>query len=399
MEKTDIKIKKNIAVVINSLRLGGGAERVASVVGSELNKKGYNVSFLVFKDARTKYEYKGKHVCIGENIEVKSSLGAFFAIFKRAKRIKEYCSENDIDTTISFMEEANFACMISKILFKNKAKIILSVREDPRYNKSKKVKILMKLLHKKADVVVANSKASGYALNNFFNLKNVITIYNPIDFNRINKLKEEAIKEDFEKIFLNSDVFINIGRFTKPKAQWRLIRAFSEVARYQKSAKLVILGEGEFKPRLENLIKKMNLDNNVFLIERQENIFSFLKKADCFIFSSLWEGLPNTVIEAVACELPVISTDCISGPREILAPNLDINKEIEYPYDCENGVLVKNLRENGIFDNVDKTPLSSIEKGLANAMISFLKNKKETKQFGLERFGLKNIINQWEEII
>ena len=86
-----------------------------------------------------------------------------------------------------------------------------------------------------------------------------------------------------------------------------------------------------------------------FSLDVQENVFPFLKKSDCFIFTSLWEGLPMTLIEALSMNLPIISTDCKTGPREILCPEIDLKKEIQYPYLGEYAVLIQPFPYEMIF--------------------------------------------------
>ena len=132
------------------------------------------------------------------------------------------------------------------------------------------------------------------------------------------KLSHEELPANYKELF-NGDYFnfINVGRLTQQKGQWFLIRSFRKVVNQHENARLFILGEGKLKKELEDLINKLNLKENVFLLNIQENVFPFLKSSDCFIFSSLWEGLPIVLIEALSMNLPIISTDCKTGPRKI----------------------------------------------------------------------------------
>jgi len=367
---------KKILIVINTIYIGGGAERAAVSIGNQLYNNGYDVNFLTFKDKKEKYEYKGKYTSL-KNKDIKNRLGALWAIFKRAKKIKQYCKNNNIDTVISFMEEANFASIISRIIFKNKVGIIVSLRNNPE-RKNKVAKLLIKLLYRKADKVIVNSKSIEKKLNEKFNIKNTTTIYNPIDFKEIDKLKKEKIDEKYLKLFKNSFVFITIGRLTVQKNQKLLIQEFAKVNKKIQNTKLLIIGEGELKNNLKNQIKELNLENNIFLLGRQINVFPFLIKSDCFVFSSLWEGMPNTVLEAAYCNLPVISTDCETGPREILAPKLNISENIRYPYIGDFGVLVKN--------NFYEEMMRAIE----------VKGKNNNN---LDMFSLNLIIKKWEKIL
>jgi len=124
------------------------------------------------------------------------------------------------------------------------------------------------------------------------------------------------------------------------KNQQLLIRAFANLKQWNQ-LQLLILGEGSDHQKLSELIIGLGVEENVELLGFQENPFNYLNASDVFVLSSNSEGLPNVIIEALACGCCVVSTDCLSGPREILAPNTELNRQlvdsIEY---AEYGVLV-----------------------------------------------------------
>ncbi len=384
--------RKRIAIVINSLKLGGGAEKVATTLGSELNERGYGVVFLVFQKAEVEYKFKGDYLNIGKDIKIKNSFGAFWAIFRRAKKIQIYCRNNDISTLISFMEEANFASIVSKIFFKNKAKVLVSVREDPRFKK-KIAKILMKILHPGADKVVANSQKAEKVLQENFGIKKTVNIYNPLDFDKILKLKTEAISPEEEVVFSSGFIFVNIGRLTRQKGQLFLLDSFKEVCQTNPRAKLVIIGEGELKKILEARIEELSLRDKVFLLEGKDNVYKYLARSDCFVSSSIWEGLPNTLIEALAVGLPLISTDCLTGPREIIAPDIELDKQIGYPYQGKFGYLVKT-KENYLSQGQEKEILSQAMKSMIKEKDKFIFSRKD-----LAKFELDSVVKKWEDLI
>lgn len=112
-------------------------------------------------------------------------------------------------------------------------------------------------------------------------------------------------------------VVISVGRLTTQKDFGLLIRAFAR-ARKACPSRLVILGEGEDRPMLTGLIRQLGLEQDVSLVGFVSNPYSFMTRASAFVLSSRWEGLPTVLIEALYCGLPVVSTDCPSGPYEIL---------------------------------------------------------------------------------
>ncbi|HEY0089668.1 MAG TPA: glycosyltransferase, partial [Candidatus Lokiarchaeia archaeon] len=256
-------------------------------------------------------------------------------------------------------------------------------------------RFLIRRLYKKADLVFSNSLGIRNSLDKDFNIASdkIKVIYNPIDIEKIQNLCHNSLEAEYRELFRHP-VIINIGRLTKQKGQEYLIRAFKNIITCRtrrgptsdhdprsdlgsaESAKLVILGEGELEKDLRDLAKKLGLENDIFFLGWQKNPFKFLSRARIFVLSSLWEGLPNTLIEALACGCPAISTDCPSGPNEIIETD-------------RSGILL---------------PVKD-ERALAQAIIKILSNpsfSQELIQNGKKRaedFSVKNIINQYERII
>lgn len=396
-------MEKKVLIVIHNLGIGGGAERIAAGVASGLKEKGNNVTLLTFYDIKDKYEYTGKTICLHEK-EYLNPISKIYKLIRRAKIIKKICKENEIDTVISFMETANFPVILSKILFKNKSKIVVSIRVNP-LAKNKDYRYFIKKLYPKSDLVVTLSRGVEYILNVKFNIKNTKTIYN---LQNVEKFVDQGRKKIVEKKHLNiyddSFVFITVGRLTEQKAQWNLIRAFKKVSLECKKARLIILGSGPLKSKLKELVIKLDLQNKVFLLGVVDNVFPYLKKANCFVLTSNYEGFGNVLTEALSQNLPVISTDCVAGPREILCPELEIDQKITYPHFGKYGVLVKPIQDDNIFYSIKEKPLTDEEEKLSNLMIEFLKDEKIQEKYknGLERskdFDKNKIIDEWISVI
>ena len=190
-------------------------------------------------------------------------------------------------------------------------------------------------MYGKADKVIPNSKGIKFDLIKNFNIEEskIQVINNPIDIKKISKLQNDNIKFKLNNKF----TFITIGSLHQQKNHNLLIEAF--LALNCKKCQLLIIGEGELKDRLQKKIDTLNLSNQVFLLGNKKNPYKYLKNADCFVFSSDYEGFPNVLLEALACEIAIISTDCQSGPREILAPEISytIENKIEF---AKFGILV-----------------------------------------------------------
>ncbi|MFP4401630.1 MAG: glycosyltransferase [Candidatus Nanoarchaeia archaeon] len=389
-------MKKRVLIVISSLKLGGGAERVASIIGTELNNREYEVHFLTFFDRKQKYEFSGKYTSLKEkdssNMLIQSS-----KLFTRARAIAKYCKKHNIDTSIGFMEEANFPLVLSRILFRNRSRIVVSQRNDPSRQRII-YKKLTQFLYNRADKVVSLSRGVENYLQKFVgvNSKKTTTIYNTVNLEKINSLKKEKLPSKYKNFFAKNDkIFITIGRLEQQKAHKYLIRAFKKLVNYNKNCKLIILGEGKLRKELQHLINSLNLQDNIYLLGNQNNVFSFIQKSDCFVFSSIYEGFGNVLLEALYLNKPVISADCNYGPREILAPQLKIDEKIKYPYYGEYGILFKPFS--------DKSHVE--EKQLFELMKEIVENKTLKEQYslkGLERvknFSTQNIIKEWERVI
>ena len=146
----------------------------------------------------------------------------------------------------------------------------------------------------------------------------VRVIYNPVVTSKLYKYSEEPIDERFNTVFNSGlPIILGAGRLTREKDFQTLIKAFSLVKK-RINSKLLILGEGEEGPILEKLINKSNLKGDVLLPGFVTNPYPFFKKANVFVLSSVWEGLPTVLIEAMALGVPVVSIDCPGGAREIL---------------------------------------------------------------------------------
>ena len=166
-------------------------------------------------------------------------------------------------------------------------------------------------------------------------------IYNPIDLKYINTI--ESLPSFFDKNMFN---IVTIGRLDSGKNHSLLINSIKKLN--NPKFKLYIFGEGKLKNELKILIEKYNLKQHVFLMGYESNPYKYLKAADLFVFSSNHEGFPNVLLEAMACHLPILATNCKSGPSEIMQLELEQNNLMFTNY----GILVPikdiNLMADGI---------------------------------------------------
>jgi glycosyltransferase involved in cell wall biosynthesis len=399
-------MKKKILILAESLTVGGGSERVAALLGTELYERGYEISYLTLIDKKPRYKFKGDYYTLDQDDYHGNILKLLFNLLRDSPRIKKICNDLDVDTIISVAEEANFHAVLSRWLFRNNVRIIVSQHMNPGIHLYSKLKTFtINFFYSRADKTVCVSKVIEKILNESFNVKNTRTIYNMMDIENNIKLSQKELPLKYKQLFEGNNFnFINMGRLTRQKGQWFLIRSFRQVVDHYENARLFLLGDGDLRKELEDLISKLDLNQNVFLLGDQENVFPFLKSSDCFISTSLYEGLPMVLIEALSMNLPIISSDCKTGPREILCPELDPNKEIVYPCYAKYGILNQPFTGEFIFKNLEEAPLDESEDMLSHLMIEMindpdLRGKHLNRGKMSENFNEDQIFRTWESII
>jgi glycosyltransferase involved in cell wall biosynthesis len=354
--------------------------------------------------SRVDYPYEGELVYLDRsrhiNLFVKIKL-----LFLRILKVKKLKKENPKGAVISFLEYPNLINLITP----KHGKTIISVRNhmSTKHHTGIKAKIwnaTIRYLYPKADlIIVVSEEIKKDLINNYYiNPNKIKVIYNSYDIENIQRLAEEEMEDEYKNIF-KKPVIITAGRLNKQKGQWHLIRAFAKVQETIPDAKLVILGEGELEQYLKNLSKDSGLEEDVHFLGFKENPFKYIANSKLFVMSSLYEGFPNALAEAMACGVPVISSDCLSGPREILAPSEYGKVDIDYKVnETRFGVLlpVCDGKKYEASDNITKE-----EQGMANAIIKLLKDSDMWNFFSsqslkrIQDFEINNIIKEWESII
>lgn len=374
--------KKNIMILIYHLR-NGGAERVASNLCDELSKK-YNV-ILVTCEEKNDSDYS----CGVERIVVDEMRAKYFKLFDTVNQIKSIKKKYHITHTISFTAQMNYLNVMSRV----RDTTIISIRNyiSLAENDNTPKNIYMnKISIKYADKITVVSKVLGNDLINNFGAKEnrIYPIYNFIDKDKMNKFLKEK-----DNIKLSRNTVITVGRLNNQKGHINLIRSFKYVVDKIGDARLIILGQGPLEDKIKNEIKKLRLEKNVELLGYEKNPYLYMKNSSLFVLSSFYEGMPNVILEAMYCGLPIISTDCKSGPREIIAPNSDLNCEIDKVSLDEYGILVPVLKDE------------SCEKIIGDAIIKMLKDSKLRDNYSkkskkrIKDFSKDKMMEDWNKVL
>ena len=255
-----------------------------------------------------------------------TSSRSLYVIFELRKIFKEQIEKHQKYKKIILFSNQNFANIISyfsSINLGHLKKIFIERNHIDeldffdgffKFIKKKIIKILMKITYKRVDKVIAICKELSDDLSLHIG-RPVKTIYSPSCDKYIYKLKEKKIKFKFIK---KNIYLINVSRFSIHKNQLDILKATNELFSKYKNLRLILIGYGEYKNKIIDYINKNNLKKYVTIIDNCSNPYPYLKKSNLFIFASSYEGFPNVLNEALMLNIPVISSNCKSGPKEIL---------------------------------------------------------------------------------
>ncbi|MGH0053841.1 MAG: glycosyltransferase [Sphaerochaetaceae bacterium] len=370
--------KQKIALYSPSLS-GGGAERVALRMADLLAER-YDVTIILYTKEHAMYECAYPIISLGVSYGSNSLGSKVKEIFLRMVRLRKVLHDYSFDAVFSFNHGAN----ASLLLCRTPMKKLVSLRGFARVDFAKGSisdflkRKLFSILYKRADAVVCVSEIMRRHVIDQLQLipSKVYTLYNGYDTKQIEELITEPCPNSFLEILHTKRVIMAVGSLKYEKGYWHLIRSFSKVLESYKDVQLVILGEGAEgnKEKIISLVKALQIESSVSFLGFDSNPFKYISKSELYVLSSISEGFPNALVEAMVCHVPVVATDCMTGPREILS--LDIEKEITQTELVDYGILVPRLEREEIYDG---RPLTARESLLAEA-ISLLLGKTELRE-------------------
>jgi len=389
-----------IGILTEALKQGGVERTVVNIDKSLIQ---YEKNIILYDSSEISYNIHSRIFTLELPIfPFKSVFQEFFTILVGIIRLRRFKVKNNIDICISFKEHPNIINILS-----GTCSNVISVREYKsagfKYTGifGNIIKFLMGYFYNKSDKIVAVSDAIATDLVKNYNVQyeKIVVLYNGCDCEGIRQLSNDEVSMDLK---LSGPVVITIGRLSREKLHWQLIRAFSSVVQIIPDANLIIVGSGAELGYLKKITAGLGLNNNVLFVGFQENPYKFLKKSDLFVLSSLWEGFPNVILEAMSCDLPVISVDCKSGPRELLSPNMNVDEIIDSITFAEYGVLLPGL--DGEYKK-NNEPLTRQELMLSDSIVQFLSDEELRKHY-IERgrsrvkdFSMEKFSDSWSAII
>jgi glycosyltransferase involved in cell wall biosynthesis len=365
-----------LMVVIHSL-LGGGSERVAVNLLRGLDKYEFSLTLVLYEPIFD-YPLPGDVDVI--ILDIPSTWNIFKLtgnFIRKIVRLAVVIRKTDPDIVFSLLTSTNITVILAKVLSRVRCKMIVSEHTHPSVNLRNEpyggiTKHFMKYIYPKADRIIAVSEGVKKDLIEVSGLskEKIKVIYNPVDIEEIETLSRE--EPDHPWFHEGLPIIVSMGRLTKEKGYPYLIKAFSTV-RQSLPCRLLIIGKGEDEGNLARMVKALGVEGDVQFLGFQKNPFKYMARSSVFVLSSLYEGLGNVIVEAMALGLPVISTDCPSGPSEIIE-------------DRKNGLLVPVKDEKALTQAiVDVLTDGELRKGLseeAKKRAQFFALKKIAEQYG-----------------
>lgn len=294
-------------LIFNPSIEGGGVEKNLFIISNFLSKKIRKVKLICANSFDKKID-KNVIIVNSKILKINCRLGryliALFLLFTEILKNKNV-------VVLSF--QANLYATILCIFCRTP--IIIRANSSPTHWAKNIIKRkIYSFFYKYPKKIIVNSIEFKFFLKKLLNL-NSKTIYNPLDIKFIKKRANKKIKLNFfKKQTLN---IISIGRLAKQKDYLTTLKAL-ELLNNQINFRYIILGQGKEEREIKNFIFKKNLNKKIKLFNFKKNPYPYLKKSDVLILSSIYEGLPNVLLEAMALKKFVIASNCPTGPAEIL---------------------------------------------------------------------------------
>ena len=319
---------KKIAIVIADMAAPGGAEKVAADLAEEFHARKHDVTVIKFEEYGDipRFPYPGRTI----HLHLPSRKGGLprqvFTLLRRAWYFRKVFRQEKFDHIFSFLEASNVPCVLAS------RDVVLSMHLDPEKMTHHEWRAV-KWFYPRAKRVITVSRQMTDLLVERAHLGNVKCIYNPVNTDLVREKSQEPIA-------VEGPFILAVGRLERQKRFDLLIDAFAR-SQARQSCKLVMVGRGSQQKILEQQIAELGLQEQVVLVGFELNPYKYMAKAEFQVMSSDYEGYTLVLIEALSVGCPIVSTDCPTGPREIIRSG-------------ENGLLVEKGNADALAAGIDR---------------------------------------------
>lgn len=362
----------HIGLAISSLG-GGGAERVMSTLANAWTSRGQRVTLMtVLPPEHDAYPLLPgiERVSIMSRRMPANKLAAALHILRCLRRLRRVIQTERPDAIISFIDQMNILTVVAA--WGTGVPVIVSERTHPEHYRLRRFwRLLRPWTYRRAAACVVQTEDVRRWACRFLPAAMVHVIPNPVL-----RPKPDGDGDALPIALPTGRRLLSMGRLIPSKGFDRLLRAFASLAARRPGWSLVILGEGPERPRLETLAEQLGIAQRTFLVGQIREPSRVLCGGDLFVLNSDYEGFPNALCEAMACGLPAVSTDCPSGPGDIVRDGVD-------------GLLVPVGDADALAGALDRLMGDDAERGRLAARTAEV----------TERFSLERVMGLWEDLI
>ncbi|GGG58430.1 glycosyltransferase [Hymenobacter glacieicola] len=404
---------KKLLLLIPNLGFGG-AQRVFHDHSVELANH-YTVTEAVFNmDEGNIYPSENKLVSLAVD-GGGSALDKVQNFARRIARLRNLKRELKTDVCVSHLEGADYVNLLSK----GSEKVVLCIHGSKLHDGNisgvvgwVRKKLLMPSLYNRADRIITVSRDINPELVESFGVKpeKIQTINNFFEVGQIEAKAREPLLAAEQAVYSAAPVLVTSGRLAIQKNQAPLLDIFAELLK-RRPAKLVFLGDGELRNDLTRRARQLGLrvyeawneealtpDYDVYFLGTQKNPFKYIRPASLFVFPSAWEGFPMALGEAMICGVPPVTTDCPTGPREILAPSTRTPRQpIREAETAEFGVLMPMLNQPASLAADQQVWAATLDRLLGDATEREWLGKLASRR--MQDFSREKIFQQWVAVL
>lgn len=341
---------KKMMLIVPALHQGG-FEKVC-VATARLLEPYFQIQIVIFDSREIAYDIRGLTVIDLHLASRPGKAAKLWNVMKRAYKIHQLKKKEGTDIAYSFGPTANIANIVSL----GKAKKWLGIRSYMDMDNPGQIKWFCK----KADRVICCSERICRETAEKYGCKKAVTLHNPFDLKEIEMLAEQG---EASLPWEEGRILVSMGREDTVKGFWHLLKSFALVHEALPDTKLMIIGQGEYA-QYKELAAGLGIEDVVCFTGLKKNPYPYLKRSSLYVLTSYNEGFPNALVEAMALGVPAVATDCMTGPREILAEKY--------------GILVPNMSPD-----VDFSPqnITEEERMLAEKIIALLKDEEQMTHY------------------